>query len=146
MSSDAVPHADATPGTSVPGVAPVLGVVWDFGGVLIDWDPFPAVAAAVGEDEARRFFAEFDFATWNHAQDAGRTWDEALAVLERSHPHFLPHGRGYRTHFAHSLVGEIPGTAQILRDRERQNFCAGLIIRQELVNSEENAHALSLAP
>ena len=116
MSSDAAPHEDATPGTEVPGVAPVLGVVWDFGGVLIDWDPFPAVAAGVGEEEAQRFFAEFDFATWNHAQDAGRTWDEALAVLERSHPHFLPHGRGYRAHFAHSLVGEIPGTAQILRD------------------------------
>jgi 2-haloacid dehalogenase len=91
-------------------------VVWDLGGVLIDWDPLPAVVAGVGEDEARRFFTEFDFATWNHAQDAGRTWDDALAELERTHPHFVAHGRAYRTHFDHALVGEVPGTAQVLRD------------------------------
>jgi 2-haloacid dehalogenase len=91
-------------------------VVFDFGGVLIDWDPVPAVVAGVGEDEARRFFAEFDFDTWNHAQDAGRTWDDALTELERTHPHLLTHGRAYREHFASSLVGEIPGTAQVLRD------------------------------
>lgn len=93
-----------------------FGVVFDLGGVLIDWDPVPAVAAGVGEQEARRFFAEFDFGSWNHAQDAGRSWDDALVELERTHPHFVPHGRAYRAHFAHSLVGEIPGTAQVLRD------------------------------
>jgi 2-haloacid dehalogenase len=90
--------------------------VFDFGGVLIDWDPVPAVVAGVGEEEARRFFAEFDFDSWNFAQDAGRTWDDALAELARTHPHFLEHGRAYREHFAAALVGEIPGTAQVLRD------------------------------
>ena len=115
------PYDATTPGTSVPGVVPVsgptpLGVVFDFGGVLIDWDPLPAVAHGVGEDEARRFFAEFDFDSWNHAQDAGRTWDDALAELARTHPHFLPHGRAYRAHFARSLIGEVPGTAEVLRE------------------------------
>ena len=105
------------PDAQTPSTAPVVdGVVWDFGNVLIRWDPLPAIAAGVGDADARTFMATYDFGSWNYAQDAGRTWDEALAVLERSHPHFLPHGRGYRTHFAHSLVGEIPGTAQILRD------------------------------
>jgi len=99
-----------TPGTQV------LGVMFDFGGVLIDWDPVPAVEHGVGADEARRFFAEFDFAAWNHAQDAGRTWDDALAELERTHPHFLTHGQAYRANFDHALIGEIPGTAQVLRD------------------------------
>lgn len=94
----------------------MLGVVWDFGGVLIDWDPFPAVATALGEREAARFFAEFDFHSWNLGPDAGQGWDEALADLEASHPHFLPHGRAYREHFAHALVGEVAGTADIVRE------------------------------
>ncbi|WP_051068567.1 HAD family hydrolase [Nocardioides sp. Iso805N] len=102
--------------TDVEPVEVHFGVVFDFGGVLIDWDPVPAVAAGVGEEEARRFFAEFDFASWNHAQDAGRSWDDALLELEASHPHLLRHGQAYRTHFDHALVGEIPGTAQVLRD------------------------------
>jgi len=90
--------------------------MFDLGGVLIGWDPAAAVRHGVGEEEARRFFAEFDFASWNHAQDAGRTWDDGLAELERTHPHLLPHGRAYRAHFGHALVGEIPGTPQVVRD------------------------------
>lgn len=100
---------------TTPG-APALGVVFDFGGVLVDWDPFPAVAHGVGKAEAERFFAEYDFGSWNYAQDAGRTWGDALAELARTHPHLVEHGTAYRTHFAHSLVGEIPGTADVVRE------------------------------
>lgn len=95
------------------------GVVWDLGEVLIRWDPLLAVAAGVGEEEARRFFDEFDFHAWNYEQDAGRSWDDALAELDRTHPHFAAHGRAYREHFAHALPGEVPGTAQILTELHR---------------------------
>jgi len=100
----------------------VRGVVWDFGGVLVDWDPFPAVAAGVGEDAARAFFDGFDFGAWNYACDAGRTWDEALAILERDHPELVPAGKAYRANFDKALVGEIPGTHAIVRHLHRQRF------------------------
>jgi 2-haloacid dehalogenase len=91
------------------------GVVWDLGNVLIDWQPLPAIAAGVGEDEARRFLAEFDFHGWNLGPDGGLTWDQAQAGLEATHPHFAAHGRAYREHFAHSLRGEVEGTVDLLR-------------------------------
>lgn len=94
----------------------VRGVVFDFGQVLIDWDPVRAIAAGVGRAEAERFLAEFDFHTWNLACDAGMSWDDAIAELERTHPEYVVHGRAYREHFAEALVGEIPGTAQIVRE------------------------------
>ena len=97
------------------GASGVSGVLWDLGNVLIDWDPFPAVAAGVGEDAARRFFAEVDFGTWNHACDAGMTWAEAVAVLERDHPDHVEAGRAYPVNFALTLRGEVPGTAAIVR-------------------------------
>jgi len=103
---------DATETT--PGSVP--GVVFDFGGVLVDWDPFPAVAHGMGADEARRFFAEFDFHTWNLGPDGGQSWDDAQAELVATRPEFAEHGAAYRTHFRHALVGEIPGTADILRE------------------------------
>jgi len=101
--------------SSTPSAA-ALGVVFDFGQVLIDWDPVRAIAAGVGRDEAERFLADFDFHAWNLACDAGRSWDDALAELERTHPQYAAHGRAYREHFAHALVGEIPGTAAIVRE------------------------------
>jgi 2-haloacid dehalogenase len=96
----------------------VRGVVWDLGNVLIEWDPHPAVAAGVGEDEARRFLAaeDFDFMAWNHVQDAGGTWADGVAAVRRSHPHWADHTVAYRTHFEASLVGEVPGTADLVRE------------------------------
>ena len=48
-------------------------VVFDLGNVLIHWEPYPAVAAGVGDEEAQRFLDadDFDFMAWNHVQDAG---------------------------------------------------------------------------
>ncbi|WP_028660659.1 HAD-IA family hydrolase [Nocardioides insulae] len=91
-------------------------MIWDLGNVVIRWDPFPAVAAGVGAQEAHRFLAGFDFGAWNHACDAGRGWAEALAVVEREAPQWLPHARSYVEHFPSSLVGEVPGTAALLRE------------------------------
>ena len=56
---------------------PVDTVVFDLGGVLISWDPHPAIAKTVGQDQATRFLADeaFDFIGWNYQQDAGRSWD-----------------------------------------------------------------------
>lgn len=93
-----------------------LGVVWDLGNVLIDWDPRAAVAAGLGAVEADRFFDAFDFAAWNHECDAGRSWAEALATLEREHPQWVAHGRAYHENFAASLVGEHTTTVELLRD------------------------------
>lgn len=94
------------------------GVVLDLGNVLIDWDPVAAVAAGVGEDEARRFFAadDFDFMAWNHGPDSGGSWEEAEALVRRTHPHWERHALSYREHFTSSLLGEVPGTADVVRD------------------------------
>jgi 2-haloacid dehalogenase len=94
------------------------GVVWDLGNVLIDWDPSAAIAAGVGPDEARRFLSadDFDFMAFNHGPDSGGSWDEAEAAVRRTHPHWVEHALAYRAHFPDSLVGEVPGTVDILRD------------------------------
>jgi 2-haloacid dehalogenase len=94
------------------------GVIWDFGNVLIDWQPHSAIAAGVGEDEATRFLGaeDFDFGAYNLGPDSGRTWDEAEADVRRTHPHWVPHALAYREHFEHSLVGEVPGTPDLVRE------------------------------
>ncbi len=97
---------------------PVRVVVFDLGNVLISWDPFPAIAKAVGAEQAARFLADedFDFTAWNRQQDAGRSWLEGEAVAVASHPHWEPAIRGYRENFPDSIVGAIEGTVQVLRE------------------------------
>lgn len=92
------------------------GVVWDLGNVLIDWDPLPAIAAGVGEAEARRFLAGFDFRAWNHGPDSGGRWDDAEAELAAAHPEWAAHGASYRPNFAASLLGEVPGSVDLVRE------------------------------
>lgn len=105
----------ARPVSTTPGTS-VSGVVWDFGNVLIRWEPARAVAAGVGPVEAERFLAGYDFAAWNHACDAGGSWADALAVLERDHPQWLPHGQAYVEHFPASLAGPVVGTHELIRE------------------------------
>jgi 2-haloacid dehalogenase len=104
-----------------PAPQQVAGVVLDLGNVLIDWQPVHAIAAAVGREEAERFLAatDFDFMAWNHGPDSGRSWDDAEAEVRRDHPHWAEHATAYRRHFAASLVGEVPGTADVVRDLHR---------------------------
>lgn len=93
-------------------------VVFDLGGVVVSWDPVLAVAAVVGRERAERFIhgTDFDFAAWNHQQDAGRAWADAEAAAMASHPELTEEIGAYRANFPLSLPGLVPGTAAILQD------------------------------
>ena len=94
------------------------GVVFDLGNVLIDWDPTAAIAAGVGPVEARRFLDadDFDFMAWNHGPDSGGSWPEAEDAVRRTHPHWVEHALAYRAHFGDSLLGEVAGMGDLVRE------------------------------
>ena len=101
-----------------PAPATVEAVIFDLGNVLITWDPQPAIARAVGAQQAALFLAdeEFDFMAWNHLQDAGRSWDAGEAAAVTSHPHWELAIRAYRSNYVESLVGAIEDSVQIVRE------------------------------
>jgi len=69
-------------------------VVFDLGGVLIDWNP-RYLFRQLSDDAAavEHFLAEICSPEWNERQDAGRNWAEATAVLRVLRNQ---HGRGSR--------------------------------------------------
>ncbi|MCK9793560.1 HAD family phosphatase [Isoptericola sp. 4D.3] len=87
-------------------------VVYDFGNVLVGWDPyagFPGRPRA----EVDAWMAEIDFPAFNHAQDAGRTWSDARAALA-DRPHLRPLLDEYVANFARTLTGPVPGSAALV--------------------------------
>jgi 2-haloacid dehalogenase len=62
-------------------------VVFDLGGVLIDWDPRHLYRKLFADEaEMERFLAEVTSQAWNLEQDRGRPFAEAIAELTRQHP------------------------------------------------------------
>lgn len=92
-------------------------VVFDLGGVLIDWDPRYLYRRLLPDDDAvERFLQEVDFAAWNHRQDAGASWAEAVEAHSARHPHRRELLAAYPARFRETLGGEVPGTTDVLRE------------------------------
>lgn len=92
-------------------------VVFDLGGVLIDWNPRHLYRQLAGGDEARIewFLANVCTHEWNQRQDAGRTFAEAAALLKAEHPDHADWIDAYGARFGDMLSGPIHGTVEILR-------------------------------
>lgn len=90
-------------------------VVFDLGGVLVDWDPRYLYRGLLPTDEAvERFLADVTTSEWNAEQDAGRTWDDAVRALTGSFPHHAELIAAYHHRWSEMIAGDIPDTVAIL--------------------------------
>lgn len=93
-------------------------VIFDLGGVLIDWDPRHLYRRLFKGDDAamEHFLTEVCHPDWNREQDAGRPFDEAEAEAAARHPDKLDLIRAWRLHFHEMIPGPIEGTVRILQE------------------------------
>ncbi len=93
-------------------------VVFDLGGVLIDWDPRYLYRKLFGgNDKAmEHFLGNVCSPFWNEQQDAGRTFADACASLKVSHPKEAQLIDAWIQRYDEMLGGEIPGTVEILAE------------------------------
>lgn len=92
-------------------------VVFDLGGVLVDWDPRYLYRQLFDDaDEMESFLAEVTNAEWNAHQDAGRPWVEAVELLSAEHPERRELIEAFHLRWPEMLAGEIPGTVDVLAE------------------------------
>ena len=94
--------------------APVI--IFDLGAVLIDWDPRHMYRKLIADEAVmENFLGEVTTPEWNAQQDAGRTWDEAVAVLSAQYPKYADWIAAYRDRWTEMLNGTIDGSVHILK-------------------------------
>jgi 2-haloacid dehalogenase len=103
---------------------PNPAMVFDFGGVLVDWDPRYLYRPFFGGDDAaiERFMKEIDFHEWNLRQDGGRSFAEGVAELSRQFPQYADLIRAYHEHYEEAITGPIWGTVEILRSLKEARY------------------------
>ena len=91
-------------------------IIFDLGGVLIDWNPAYLFDKLIDDEEKRRyFFQNICTAEWNEEQDGGRSLQDATQVLVDQHPEWQDYIEAYYGRWEEMLGGSIPETVDIFR-------------------------------
>ncbi|WP_029253431.1 HAD family hydrolase [Paraoerskovia marina] len=89
-------------------------VLYDFGNVLVGWDPRRALVGPMSPEDVDTFFREVDFDAYNRARDAGRTIAEEAELVAREHPEHAEAFALYIDRFELSLTGPVEGSAELV--------------------------------
>jgi len=91
-------------------------IIFDLGGVLIDWNP-DYVYRTIFQDEAemRWFYQNICTSDWNEEQDAGRSLAEATELLVAQFPEHEASIQAYYGRWEEMLKGPIDATVEVLR-------------------------------
>ncbi len=97
-------------------------VVFDFGGVLIDWNPQYFLGDYfVSDADSAAFMEQIDFHMWNEKMDMGMAIDEVCRRLKLDHPQHHHIFDAYEKQWLKTLSGPIEGTVDILRGLDAKN-------------------------
>jgi 2-haloacid dehalogenase len=96
-------------------------VIFDLGGVLIDWNPEYVYRTIFDKEEDMKwFFQNICTSDWNEEQDAGRPLAEATELLVNQYPEHEANIRAYYGRWKEMLGGAIQETVDILRYLKEQ--------------------------
>lgn len=91
-------------------------VIFDFGNVLVGWDPENLYRRLIPDAAARKaFLTEICTPAWNLEQDRGRTWADAIALLVEKHPQHEKLIRAFHEQWDEMVSGPVAEGHDILQ-------------------------------
>jgi 2-haloacid dehalogenase len=94
----------------------INNIIFDLGGVLVDWNPNYMYKKLITDENQRKWFLE-NICTneWNEKQDAGRLIHEANEELILEYPEYKDWILAYYDRWEEMLNGSISGTVDLFR-------------------------------
>jgi 2-haloacid dehalogenase len=90
-------------------------IVYDLGGVLIDWNPRHLYRKLFADEPAMEWFlAEVCHGAWNEEQDRGRPFAAAIEEAAARHPAYRSLIQAYFDRWGEMVAGEIDGAVALL--------------------------------
>ncbi len=105
----------------------ITSIIFDFGGVLVDWNPRHLYRREFGDSAAMEtFLAHIGWEEWNLQQDKGRPLAEATELLQRKFPEYHSKIQLFYDQWETMLKGEIPENVAILKELKQKYKVYGL--------------------
>lgn len=98
-------------------------IIFDFGGVLIDWNPRYLYEKMFHDKNEMEWFLEnVCTGTWNLMHDKGAKFSESIPVLQAQYPQYSKEIESYYSRWPEMVGGEIKGTIEILNELQAKGY------------------------
>ena len=99
----------------------IKNVIFDFGNVLIDWNPaYLFLPHFNGDQEKCRFFIDHVCnREWFTRMDRGESMDKCVAELQATYPEYADAVAMFRDRWFDMCSGEIPGMLELILDLKK---------------------------
>ncbi len=105
----------------------IKNIIFNFGGVLIDWNPTYLYRDIFRDKVEMEFFLRsVCSAEWNLKQDAGRSFSEAIKELVSQFPRYENEIRMFYSKWINMIGGEIEENVSLLKDLKNNYRLFGL--------------------
>ncbi len=96
---------------------PIHTIVFDLGGVLVDWNPRYLFRSIFDDEKDMEYFlTHVCNQEWNEKQDAGRSFAEGQKEVAEKFPHYKEQIDAYYRRWPETLGQPIAGTVKILEE------------------------------
>lgn len=100
----------------------ITAIIFDLGGVLIDWNPRYLYRKIFNsEEKIEHFLSSVCTSEWNEEQDGGRSLAEGTALLVKEFPAYEKEIRAYYDRWEEMIGGVLDKTVDILHDLKQKD-------------------------
>ncbi|MGE8514051.1 MAG: HAD family hydrolase, partial [Chryseobacterium culicis] len=109
--------------TTILIIMKIKNIIFDFGGVLMDWNPRYYFKAYFNDNEKMEYFLEnIAQNEWNVEQDRGRSLAEGTEIQVKKFPEWEKEIRAFYDNWTVMLKSDIPQNVEVLRKLKNTDY------------------------
>lgn len=101
----------------------IKNIIFDFGGVLVDWNPHYLFDKYFSDiNESNYFIENVCTSEWNAEMDGGKPFEQAVRERSSMFPKYAEALKLYQTHWMDTMGEEIPGMYDLIKSLKDNGF------------------------